>query len=128
MEGGSYSASGDDRGRNSSVQIVNNNELGTNFMLSTNTSNHADDQLNYDCSAGTRKGKYYKEIGLHLANDQDEPETEGERLRRENYQKVKSQNRRCLGQFCWTQSACITSILTAQTFITAGTSHSLKRC
>ena len=59
-------------------------------MLSTDTTNHVDDQFNYDCAeskAGTRKGKYYREIGLY-GNERDEPETEIERLRREYFQKV----------------------------------------
>lgn len=87
MEGGSYSSSGECRERNSKVQISTSNEYGTNFTLSKNSTNQ-DDQQNYECSeskAGTRKGKYYREIGLY---QQDEPETEKERLRREYYQKV----------------------------------------
>ncbi len=91
MEGGSYSSSGEYRERNSKVQISTSNEYGTNFTLSKNSTNQADDQQNQECSeskAGTRKGKYYREIGLYPTTGQDEPETENERLRREYYQKV----------------------------------------
>lgn len=91
MEGGSYSSSGEYRERNSKVQITTSNEHGTNFTLAKNSTNQVDDQQNYECSeskAGTRKGKYYREIGLYQNSGQEEPETENERLRREYYQKV----------------------------------------
>lgn len=68
MEGGSYSSSGEYRERNSKVQITTSNEYGTNFTLAKNSTNQVDDQQNYECSeskAGTRKGKYYREIGLY---------------------------------------------------------------
>lgn len=60
-------------------------------MLSTNTTTAqpVEDQLNCDATeskAGTRKGKYYRELGL--GNQQNEQETEHERLRREYFQKV----------------------------------------
>lgn len=88
MEGGSYSASGDDRGRNSGVEIKSNNEYGTNFVLSGGAS-HSDDQTGYECAdskAGTRKGKYYREIGLFgHEHELDERETETERMRREYF-------------------------------------------
>lgn len=91
MEGGSYSSSGDYKERNSKVQISTSNEYGTNFTLAKSSTAQVDDQQNYECSeskAGTRKGKYYREIGLYQNSGQEEPETENERLRREYYQKV----------------------------------------
>ena len=48
MEGGSYSSSGEYRERNSKVQISTSNEYGTNFTLSKNSTNQADDQPNYE--------------------------------------------------------------------------------